>query len=176
MSTIASRLRERGLVLPPPLVLPPGVTLPFPWVRVHGSRALVSGHGPQNPDGTLAGPFGRVGLEVSVVKPVRFQAKLAVNTSENSSFWFGDDSAAGNGFKVAPQIRLGATFYKTVSAYVGMNFPITAETRDGCTPDFWLGGEMVAGAKADIPFGSAVQAEFTSEPFFNKKVKEGKCQ
>ena len=66
MSTVESRLQALGLVLPPPLVLPPGMTLPFPWVRVHGHRAFISGHGPQLPDGTLAGPFGRVGLEVSV--------------------------------------------------------------------------------------------------------------
>lgn len=66
MSEIEARLREMGLALPPPLVLPAGVTLPFPWVRVRGDRAFVSGHGPQNPDGTLAGPFGRVGREVTV--------------------------------------------------------------------------------------------------------------
>ena len=72
MSTIESRLQELGLVLPPPLVLPAGVTLPFPWVRVRGNRAFVSGHGPQNPDGTLAGPFGKVGLDLSVE-----QAQLA---------------------------------------------------------------------------------------------------
>lgn len=40
--------------------------LPFAWVRVVGGRALVSGHGPTNPDGSLAGPFGKVGREVSV--------------------------------------------------------------------------------------------------------------
>jgi enamine deaminase RidA (YjgF/YER057c/UK114 family) len=55
-----------GLVLPPPLVLPPGVVLPFPWVRVHGNRAYISGHGPQNPDGTLAIPLGKVGTEVTL--------------------------------------------------------------------------------------------------------------
>ena len=66
MSSIESRLQELGLALPPPLVLPAGVTLPFPWVRVRGNRAFVSGHGPQNPDGTLAGPFGKVGLDLSV--------------------------------------------------------------------------------------------------------------
>jgi enamine deaminase RidA (YjgF/YER057c/UK114 family) len=65
MSTIESRLQELGLDLPKPLVLPPGVTLPFPWVRLHGSRAFVSGHGPQNPDGSLASPLGKVGAEVS---------------------------------------------------------------------------------------------------------------
>ena len=28
-------------------------------------RALISGHGPQNPDGSFAAPFGKVGREVS---------------------------------------------------------------------------------------------------------------
>src|ERR1700740_2063548 len=66
MSLIESRLHELGLSLPEPLALPPGVTLPFPWVRVHGNRAYISGHGPQNPDGSLAGPLGKVGAEVSI--------------------------------------------------------------------------------------------------------------
>jgi enamine deaminase RidA (YjgF/YER057c/UK114 family) len=66
MAQIESKLQELGLVLPAPLILPPGVTLPFPWVRVHGSRAFISGHGPQNPDGSLAGPLGKVGAEVSL--------------------------------------------------------------------------------------------------------------
>jgi enamine deaminase RidA (YjgF/YER057c/UK114 family) len=66
MSKIENRLQSLGLTLPAPLQLPPGVALPFPWVRVHGNRAYVSGHGPQNPDGSLAGPLGKVGLEVSV--------------------------------------------------------------------------------------------------------------
>ena len=66
MGTIADRLTERDLVLPPPVVLPPGVVLPFDVVRVAGDRAFISGHGPQAPDGTLAGPLGRVGDEVDV--------------------------------------------------------------------------------------------------------------
>jgi hypothetical protein len=44
---------------------PGGIVLPFPWINVSGDRAIISGHGPQNPDGSLAGPFGRVGAEVS---------------------------------------------------------------------------------------------------------------
>lgn len=65
MSAIEDRLQALGLALPAPLQLPPGATLPFPWVRVAGRRALVSGHGPTNADGSLAGPFGRVGAEVT---------------------------------------------------------------------------------------------------------------
>jgi enamine deaminase RidA (YjgF/YER057c/UK114 family) len=40
--------------------------LPFQLVRVRGDRAYVAGHGPLNPDGSLAPPFGKVGRELSV--------------------------------------------------------------------------------------------------------------
>ena len=62
---IEARMQELGLVVPEPLTLPPGIDLPFPWVRVHGSYAYISGHGPQTADGTLAGPFGKVGADVT---------------------------------------------------------------------------------------------------------------
>jgi len=63
---IEDRLRELGLGLPPPLAPPPGVVLPFSSVRVVGDRALISGHGPQNPDGTPAGPLGKVDRDLTV--------------------------------------------------------------------------------------------------------------
>jgi len=62
---VEARLDELGLALPAPMQLPPGVELPFAWVRVRGDRAYVSGHGALDPDGTLSGPFGKVGAEVS---------------------------------------------------------------------------------------------------------------
>ena len=62
---IENRLDEYGLVLPEPLRLPPGAELRFPWVRVHHDRAFVSGHGPLLPDGTIAGPLGKVGHQVT---------------------------------------------------------------------------------------------------------------
>jgi hypothetical protein len=63
---IEARLHQLGLVLPGPVVVPPGVRLPFAFVRVRGNRALVSGHAPQSPDGTLAQPLGKLGRELSV--------------------------------------------------------------------------------------------------------------
>ncbi len=65
MSRIAGKLKELGLTLPAPLQLPPGVALPFPWVRVAGNRALISGHGPTNADGSFRQPLGKVGLDVT---------------------------------------------------------------------------------------------------------------
>ena len=57
---IEARLAELGLELPDDPKLPPAITIPFEWVRVRGSRVFVSGHGPLAPDGTPAGPFGKV--------------------------------------------------------------------------------------------------------------------
>ena len=68
---IEARLREMGLVLPPAVQAPPGVRLPFTPVRVVGQRVVVSGHGPQNQDGSIAGPFGKVGGDVSVEEGYR---------------------------------------------------------------------------------------------------------
>ena len=62
---VEARLDALGLVLPEPTRTPPGLALRFSWVRVRGSKAYVSGHGALNPDGSLAGPFGKVGAEVS---------------------------------------------------------------------------------------------------------------
>jgi enamine deaminase RidA (YjgF/YER057c/UK114 family) len=66
MGRIAAKLEALNLVLPKPVQPPPGVVLPFRLVRVVGARACVSGHGPLNPDGTLAPPFGKVGRDLSI--------------------------------------------------------------------------------------------------------------
>jgi hypothetical protein len=65
MGHIERRLAELGLTLPKPLQVTPGTVLPFPWVRIVGTRALISGHGPTNPDGSIAAPLGKVGREVT---------------------------------------------------------------------------------------------------------------
>jgi enamine deaminase RidA (YjgF/YER057c/UK114 family) len=62
---IERKIAAQGLVLPPPVQVPAGVRIPFSWIRVRGDRAYIAGHGPQHPDGSLAGPFGKVGAEVT---------------------------------------------------------------------------------------------------------------
>jgi YjgF/chorismate_mutase-like, putative endoribonuclease len=58
------------------LKLPPSVALPFPWVRIVGTRALISGHGPTEADGSIALPLGKVGRDVSLEQAQR-AARLA---------------------------------------------------------------------------------------------------
>ena len=60
---IEERLEKLGLQLPTPMAAPPGVRLPFALVRIHGSVAYVSGHGPFDGDRQLFA--GAVGAEVS---------------------------------------------------------------------------------------------------------------
>ncbi|HEX5503772.1 MAG TPA: RidA family protein [Thermomicrobiales bacterium] len=63
---IEAKLEALGLVLPAPMVYPSDVRLPFANVRVHGGRAYVAGHGPLAPDGSVAGPRGKVGADLTV--------------------------------------------------------------------------------------------------------------
>ena len=62
---IEARLEALGLVLPAATKMPPGIQSSFAWVRVHGTRAYISGHGPLQADGSIAGPFGKVEVEVT---------------------------------------------------------------------------------------------------------------
>ena len=66
MARIEERLAALGLVLPAPIKLPPGVVLPFQFVHIVGTRALISGHGPQHTDGSIAGPLGKLGQNLTV--------------------------------------------------------------------------------------------------------------
>ncbi len=66
MPKIEERMVALGLVVPATIKPPPGVVLPFQFVRIIGTRALISGHGPQNADGSIAEPLGKVGRSLSV--------------------------------------------------------------------------------------------------------------
>jgi enamine deaminase RidA (YjgF/YER057c/UK114 family) len=63
---IEAKLKALGLTLPEPVKAPAGARLPFAFVRVRANKAYISGHSPTNPDGSVAGPFGKVGAELSV--------------------------------------------------------------------------------------------------------------
>ncbi len=66
MPEIEEKLKAMGLTLPPPPMPPPGVVLPFAFVHLVGERAMISGHGPQAPDGSFARPLGKLGAELTV--------------------------------------------------------------------------------------------------------------
>ena len=66
MALIEQRLAQLGLCLPAQIQPPPGVSLPFAFVQIQGTRVLFSGHGPLNDDGSIAEPLGKLGQDLTV--------------------------------------------------------------------------------------------------------------
>ncbi|HZB79915.1 MAG TPA: RidA family protein [Nitrososphaera sp.] len=60
-SMVEEKLKALNLSLPEPIKSTPDMKMPPSWIRVRANRAFISGHGPQNPDGSIADPFGKVG-------------------------------------------------------------------------------------------------------------------
>ena len=76
-STVEDKLRALNLSLPEPLKSSPDMKVPPSWIRVRGNRAFISGHGPQNPDGSFAGPLGKVGSDDVTLEQGYQAARLA---------------------------------------------------------------------------------------------------
>ncbi len=76
---IEQRIRDLGLVLPQPLKVPAGAKIPIAMIKVLGKRVVVSGHGPQEADGSVAQPLGQVGTEVTVEQAVEAARKTALS-------------------------------------------------------------------------------------------------
>jgi len=119
MAKVEERLSALGLVLPEPIKPPPGVALPFQFVRLVGDRAFISGHGPQNADGSIAAPLGKLGRELTVEQgyvAARLTAlsilgslKRALSDLDRISAWcriFGMVNSA-SGFNMQPSVING---------------------------------------------------------------------
>jgi hypothetical protein len=72
------RLKELGLTLAGPLLIPPGLDVPLVFVKTIGKRVLVSGHGPQEDDGSIAQPLGQVGSDLTTEQGVEAARKVAL--------------------------------------------------------------------------------------------------
>src|SRR5690349_12962781 len=68
---IEAKLQELGLVLPEEMRAPGAPRLSFVPVRLRGNRAYVSGATALAPDGSVAGPLGKVGAEVTLEQAVQ---------------------------------------------------------------------------------------------------------
>jgi enamine deaminase RidA (YjgF/YER057c/UK114 family) len=75
--TVEDKLRALNLSLPEPLKSSPDMKVPPSWIRVRGNRAFISGHGPQNPDGSFASPLGKVGSDDVTLEQGYQAARLA---------------------------------------------------------------------------------------------------
>jgi enamine deaminase RidA (YjgF/YER057c/UK114 family) len=88
--SIEAGLKDLGLILPEPVKVPSDVKLPFSFIRTKGNRAYISGHGPQNPDGTIAQPLGKVGKELTLEQGYQAARLTALSILGNLKRELGD--------------------------------------------------------------------------------------
>jgi hypothetical protein len=74
---IKAKLNSLSLKIPQPLKVPPNIKAPSASVRFGVDKAYISGHGPQNQDGSIAGPCGKVRTNDVSVEQAYKSAKLA---------------------------------------------------------------------------------------------------
>ncbi len=150
---IEGRLEALGLHLPPPMKPPPGVVLPFSPVRVVGDRAFISGHGPQNEDGTFAEPFGKVDSEVSVEDAYRAARSTALSILGSLKRELGDLDRVTAWLRVFGMVNSSVGFRRQPSVINGFSDLIIE-----------LYGDAGAHARsavglAELPFGIPVEIE-----------------
>ena len=77
--SVEAKIKSLGLILPAPLRIPPGISVPLAMVKIVGKRCVVSGHGPQEDDGSIAQPLGQVGSDLSLEQGIIAAKKVALS-------------------------------------------------------------------------------------------------
>jgi len=154
MAKVEARLDSLGLVLPEPAKVPAGVTLPFPWVSVRGRRVFVSGHGPQEPDGSLAGPLGQVGAEVGLEEARGLAGKTALSILGSLKRELGDLDRIEAWCRVFGMVNSAPGFDRQPLVINGFSELVL----DLFGPEIGRHARSAVGV-AGLPFGIAVEVE-----------------
>lgn len=151
MGQIEKRLEELGILLPKPMNIGP---LPFELVRLHGQRAVLSGHLPLDAQGKVAKPLGKVGAEVSVEQAQAAARKVGLGMLASLQ------ASLGSLDRVAGWVKL----LGMVNAAPGFN--ALPSVVNGCSELILevFGAEIGAHARsavglAELPFGVPVEVE-----------------
>lgn len=154
MPDIEKRLADLNLVLPQPLRVPAGVLLPFPWINIRGNRAFISGHAPQETDGSLAGPFGAVGRDVSLDDAKMLARKVALSVLTSLKIALGDLDRVEGWCRVFGMVNAAPGFDKPPAVINGFSEVIL----DVFGPEVGAHARSAVGVSA-LPFNLAVEVE-----------------
>lgn len=158
MARIEARLEELGLILPPPMKLPPDVRLPFAPVNVRGNMAYVSGHGPQNDDGTLSAPSGKVGKDVTLDEAYELARKTALSMLSSLQRELGDlDRISGWG-RIFGMVNSAPGFTRQPAVINGCSDLII----DVFGPETGRHARSAVGM-AELPFGDGIAVEIEAD-------------
>ena len=108
--TPEDRLAELGLELPAPITLPPHLHLPFSFVNMRGDRALISGHPKQNPEGSIAGPFGKVGIDLTTQEAQRAARDIGLSILANLKAEIGELARVAGWLRVFGMVKSAADY------------------------------------------------------------------
>ena len=151
---IEQRIEDLGLVLPQPLKLPPGVKVPLAMIKVLGKRVLVSGHGPQEADGSIAQPLGQVGADVTVEQGVEAARKVALSMLGTVQRAIGDLDRIDCWAKVLGMVNSAPGFTGQTAVINGFSEQIVEIFGEECG----LATRSAVGM-AGLPFGIPVEVE-----------------
>jgi enamine deaminase RidA (YjgF/YER057c/UK114 family) len=151
---VEAKLKELGLTLPEPLKPPPGMKLPFAWVRVRGNRAYIAGHSPQNPDGSLAGPLGKVGADLSVEEAYQAARLAALSVLGSLQRELGDLDRVAAWLRVFGMVNSAPGFNQQPRVINGFSDLIL----ELYGPERGLHARSAVGM-AELPFGIPVEIE-----------------
>ena len=151
---IEAKLRELGLTLPAPIIIPPGARLPFAFVRVRGNRAFVSGHAPQDADGSVARPLGKVGRDLTVEQGYAAARKVALSILASLQRELGDLDRVSAWLRVFGMVNSSSGFSAQPSVINGFSDLIL----ELYGPERGAHSRSAVGM-AELPFGIPVEIE-----------------
>jgi enamine deaminase RidA (YjgF/YER057c/UK114 family) len=121
MAEIEAKLKKMGLSLPEPLKTPPGLKLPFKPVIVRGKHVYISGHAPQNPDGSIAGPLGKLGKELTLDQGYQAAKLVGLSILGDLKRALGDLDRVAQWLRVLGMVNVAAGFNQTTAVINGFS-------------------------------------------------------
>jgi enamine deaminase RidA (YjgF/YER057c/UK114 family) len=121
MAEIEAKLEKLGLKLPEPLKAPPGLVLPFKQVLIRGNHGYIAGHAPQHPDGSIAGPLGKVGKELTVEQGYQAARLVALSMLGDLKRAIGDLDRVVAWLKVLGMVNVAPGFNQTPQVINGFS-------------------------------------------------------
>ncbi len=151
MGAIDDRLTQLGIQLPAPPAAPPGVELPFEYVRMHGDLAYVSGHGPLDGDRVLV--TGSVGAAVTDEQAYEAARATALSMFASLRRELGDLDRVGAWLKLLGFVKCAEGFNVTPAAINGFSDLVLEVWGDAGRH-----ARSAIGA-GELPFGMTVEVE-----------------
>jgi hypothetical protein len=151
---IEAKLQSMNLTLPEPTRAPQGVRLPFAFVRIRDTRAYISGHGPTAPDGSIAGPFSKVGADVSLEEANLAAQSAALSVLATLKHELGDLDRVTAWLRVFGMVNSAPDFVQQPAVINGFSDLIL----NLYGPDAGSHARSAVGL-ASLPFGMCVEIE-----------------